>query len=81
MQTTAITPRVALTAERRISCPSLTPCPKARLRIGSINGATIIAPITSAVLLEIRPRVAITAELISSTQNPREGFEEAMRIS
>ena len=45
-----------MTAERRISCPSLTASPKAWLRIESINGATIIAPITTAVLLEINPR-------------------------
>ena len=79
--TTAITPRLTVTADRRISCPSLNAKPKARLRIGSINGATIIAPITTAVLLEISPRVAITAELISSTKKPSEGFDEAMRFS
>ena len=43
--------------------------PKARLRMGSIKGATIMAPITTAVLLEISPRVAITAELIRRMKN------------
>ena len=79
--TTATTPKVTVTADRRISLPSLTARPKARLRIGSIKGATIMAPITTAVLLEIRPRVAITAELMSSTKKPRDGFEDAMRFS
>ena len=60
--TTAATPNVTVTAERRINLPSLTARPKARLRIGSIKGATIMAPITTAVLLEINPKVAMTAE-------------------
>ena len=61
---TAITPKPMVTAERRINFPSLTAKPKARLRMWSISGATIMAPITTAVLLEISPRLAITAELI-----------------
>lgn len=79
--TTAATPNITVTAERRINLPSLTARPKARLRIGSIKGATTMAPITTAVLLEINPKVAMTAEQTSSTKKPREGFEEAMRFS
>jgi len=40
-----------------------------------------MAPITTAVLLEINPKVAMTAEHMSRTKKPREGFEEAMRFS
>ena len=50
---TANTPKPTVTAERRINFPSLTAKPKAKLRMGSINGATIMAPMTTAVLLEI----------------------------
>ena len=77
--TTVATPISTVIADRFTSRLSAMLSPKARLRIGSINGATIMAPITTAVLLEIRPRVAITAEQISSKKNPREGLEEAMR--
>ena len=52
---TARTPKPMVTAERRINFPSLKAKPKARLRMGSISGATIMAPITTAVLLEISP--------------------------
>ena len=62
--TTANTPKPMVTVERRINFPSLTAKPKARLRMGSIKGATIMALITTAGLLEISPRMAITAELI-----------------
>ena len=64
-------PRITVTAERRISSPSLTARSKARLKIGSINGSTSIALITTAVLLEIRPKVAIPEEQISRTKNQR----------
>ena len=67
---TANTPKPTVTAERRINFPSLTAKPKAKLRMGSINGATIMAPMTTAVLLEITLRVAITAVL-------RKGFGAA----
>ena len=70
-----------VTAERRINRPSLTAKPKARLRMGSISGATIMAPITTAVLLEISPRVAITAELIRRMKKPSDGLDEAIRAS
>ena len=79
--TTAITPKQTVTAERRINFPSLTAKPKARLRIGSMRGATIMAPMTTAVLLETSPRVAITAELISRMKKPSDGLEEAIRAS
>ena len=75
--TTANTPKPMVTAERRINGPSLT----AKLRIGSIKGATIMAPITTAVLLEISPRVAITAELIRRKNKPSDGLDEAIRAS
>ena len=58
---TVITPSRTVTKERRINLSSETAKPKERLRIGSINGAMIMAPITTAVLLEISPSVAITA--------------------
>ena len=77
--TTVAMPISTVIADRFTSRLSAMLSPKARLRMGSINGATIMAPITTAVLLEIRPRVAITAEQISSKKNPREGLEEAMR--
>ena len=48
--------------------------PKARLMIGSINGAIIIAPITTAALLSIRPTVAMMVEMMSKTKNSRLGF-------
>ena len=79
--TTANTPKPTVTAERRINRPSLTAKPKARLRMGSISGATIMAPITTAVLLEISPRVAITAELIRRMKKPSDGLDEAIRAS
>ena len=78
---TAITPKLIVTAERRINFPSLTAKPKAKLRMGSINGATIMAPMTTAVLLEISPRVAITAELIRRMKKPSDGLDDAIRAS
>ena len=72
---TARTPKPMVTAERRINFPSLTARPKARLKMGSISGATIMAPITTAVLLEISPRLAITAELIRRMKKPSDGLE------
>ena len=78
---TARTPKPMVTAERRINFPSLTAKPKARLRMGSISGATIMAPITTAVLLEISPRLAITAELIRRMKKPSDGLDEAIRAS
>ena len=77
--TTANTPQPRVTAERRINCPSLTAKPKARLRMGPINGSTIMALITTAVLLEISPRMAITADLIRRIKKPSEGLDEAIR--
>ena len=70
-----------MTAERRIQRPSATAIPKARLKIGSINGATFMAPITTAVLLEINPSVAITLELMRRMKKPSEGFDEAILFS
>ena len=78
---TANTPKPTVTAERRINFPSLTAKPKAKLRMGSINGATIMAPMTTAVLLEISPRVAITAELIRRMKKPSDGLDDAIRAS
>ena len=49
--------------------------------MGSISGATIMAPMTTAVLLEINPRVAITAELIRRIKKPSEGLDDAIRAS
>ena len=54
---------------------------KSQLRMGSISGATIMAPITTAVLLEISPRLAITAELIRRMKKPSDGLDEAIRAS
>ena len=79
VHTTVAMPMITVIADRFTKRLSAIESPKARLRIGSISGATIMAPITTAVLLEIKPRVAITAEQISSTKKPREGFEEAIR--
>ena len=74
-------PKPMVTAERRINYPSLTAKPKASLRMGSINGATIMAPMTTAVLLDTSPRVAITAELIRRMKKPSDGLDEAIRAS
>ena len=63
----------------RISLRFPTAIPKARLRIGSINGATIMAPITTAGLLETNPKVAITADVISNTVNSRDGVAASKR--
>jgi hypothetical protein len=71
---------ITVMAERFTNLLSEMARPKARLRIGSINGATIMAPITTAVLLEINPSVAITAEQISSKKKPSVGRDEAMRL-
>ena len=79
--TTANTPNPIVTAERQINLPSLTAKPKAKLRMGSIRGATIMAPMTTAVLLETNPRVAITAELIRRMKKPSDGLDEAIRAS
>ena len=78
---TARTPKPMVTAKRRINFPSLTAKPKARLRMGSISGATIMALITTAVLLEISPRLAITAELIRRMKKTSDGLDEAIRAS
>ena len=78
---TANTPKPTVTAELRINFPSLIAKPKAKLRMGSINGATIMAPMTTAVLLEISPRVAITAELIRRMKKPSDGLDDAIRAS
>ena len=40
-----------------------------------------MAPMTTAVLLEINPRVAITAELIRRIKKPSEGLDDAIRAS
>ena len=78
--TTVSTPITTVMAERFTRRLSEIVRPNARLRIGSISGATIMAPITTAVLLLIRPKVAITAEQISSTKKPSDGFDELMRL-
>ena len=49
--------------------------------MGSINGATIMAPITTAVLLEISPRLAITAELIRRMKKTSDGLDVVIRAS
>ena len=49
----------------------MTAKPKAKLRMGSINGETTMAPMTTAVLLEISPRVVITAELKKNEEAKR----------
>ena len=77
--TTLADPSTSVIADRFASRLSPRVKPKARLRIGSINGATIMAPITTAVLLAISPRVAMTAEHSRRTKNPSEGLDEAMR--
>ncbi|CAI8323759.1 MAG: Uncharacterised protein [Synechococcus sp. MIT S9220] len=77
--TTVITPITTVSSERFASLLLLMESANARLRIGSISGATIMAPITTAVLLAISPSVAITAAQSSRTKNPREGFDDAMR--
>ena len=66
--------------ERRISLPSLVANPNDRLRMGSISGATIMAPITTAVLLEIRPRVAIAAELTSNKKKLVDSFDASILL-
>ena len=48
--------------------------PKARLTMGFINGAMIIAPITAAALLSISPTVAMIVAMINKTKNSRLGF-------
>ena len=40
-----------------------------------------MAPITTAVLLEISLRLSITAELISRIKKPSDGLNEAIRAS
>ena len=77
--TTVITPITTVSSERFASLLLLIESANARLRIGSISGATIMAPITTAVLLAISPRVAITAAHSSSTKKPSDGFDEAIR--
>ena len=71
---------ITVIADRFTKRLSAIESPKARLRIGSISGATIMAPITTAVLLEINPSVAITSEQISSKKKPSVGREEAIRL-
>ena len=78
--TTVSTPIATVIAERFTRRLSAIVRPNARLRIGSISGATIMAPITTAVLLLIRPSVAITAAQTSSTKKPSDGFDELMRL-
>jgi len=61
-----VAPAIAPQALRNnFKSPSNTP--NANPRKGSINGAMIIAPMMTAVLLLIRPNVAIRQELIVST--------------
>ena len=78
---TVSTPITTVSSDRFASLLLLMESAKARLRIGSISGATIIAPITTAALLEISPSVAMTAAQSSSTKKPGEGFDEAIRAS
>ena len=66
--------------DRRISLPSLVANPNDRLRMGSISGATIMAPITTAVLFEIKPSVAIAAELTSSTKKLMDSFDASILL-
>jgi hypothetical protein len=47
------------------------------LRIGFIRGATIIAPIITAVLLANRPKVAIAEAQISKKKKLKEGIDAA----
>jgi len=53
--------------ERRSKSMSPSRAAKAIARIGSISGAISIAPIMTAVLLLIRPKVAIAQELTINT--------------
>lgn len=53
--------------------------PNAMLKIGSINGATIIAPMITAELFAKRPNVAIAAALISSTRYATDNLEAVSR--
>ena len=57
--------------------PSEVLIPKAQLRIGFINGATIMAPITTAGLSTRSPSVAMIVDVISNTKNDRLGKEDS----
>ena len=54
--------------------------PNAMLKIGSINGATIIAPMITSELFAKRPNVAIAAALISSTRYATDNLEAVSRL-
>ena len=79
--TTTPVPMIKVTNDRRINRLLAIDIPYAMLKIGFINGATIMAPITTAVLLAMSPNVAIIVEVISKTKKPKEGNEFAMRSS
>ena len=79
--TTTPVPMIKVTNDRRINRLLAIDIPYAMLKIGFINGATIMAPITTAVLLAMSPNVAIIVEVISKTKKPKEGKEFAMRSS
>ena len=72
---TMVAPSVIRVRDCRISFMLLVERPKARLTIGSINGATIIAPITVAALFSIKPTVAMMVEMINRTKNSRFGCD------
>ena len=74
-----MTPIAISNIELAMSLFSPKAIPHDRLSIGSINGATIMAPITTAVLFEISPSVAMIAEAIKRRKKVKEGIAAAAR--
>jgi hypothetical protein len=72
-------PSTVVSPERRNKAQLAVAIANERLRIGFIKGATIMAPIITAELLVISPRVAIIDARAIRKKNPNEGIDPAVR--
>jgi hypothetical protein len=72
-------PRIVVNPERNNKVQLAVAIANEALRIGFINGATIMAPIMTAELLVISPRVAIIDARARRKKNPNEGIDPAVR--
>ena len=68
-------PITIVNRERKISTLLIWTPPKDREIIGFMSGATIMAPMITAALLDNKPNVAMTPEAASIKKKPNDGIE------
>jgi hypothetical protein len=72
-------PNTVVSPERKNKAQLPVEVANERLRIGFISGATIMAPIITAELFVISPRVTFIDASVRRKKNPNEGIDPAVR--